>query len=176
MGYFDTINAILIVIAPLIAVEIWSAILRFALDYKTDRMCDKWAVILDGLVVSLFSTALFALLGFVIIITVRPQHMWLIYFMGFGVMWQNIMSGIARGLERNRLYMGAGVAGSVLTLILNFILLRYFRMGVAGLFLATTIGLFVHCSVIFFGAQVMKNIRGHRPNRWRINQMLVFAW
>ena len=40
-GYFDTVVALLNMIAPLIALEIWSGILRFALDYKVEQSLEN---------------------------------------------------------------------------------------------------------------------------------------
>ena len=127
-SYFDTVVALLNMIAPLIALEIWSGILRFALDYKVEQSLEKWSVVRDGLTVAMFSSLIYIVGGVILFFAMDPPYKWLIFLTGLGVIWQNVLSGVARGLERNH-YMSAGVLGSGITLLLNYILIRYLGMG-----------------------------------------------
>jgi O-antigen/teichoic acid export membrane protein len=175
-GYFDTVVALLNMIAPLIALEIWSGILRFALDYKVEQSLEKWSVVRDGLTVAMFSSLIYIVGGVILFFAIDPPYKWLIFLTGLGVIWQNVLSGVARGLERNRLYMSAGVLGSGITLLLNYILIRYLGMGVESLFIATVIGYAVHCGVIIFGSELIHHVRRVHSNSQRIRLLVSFSW
>ena len=84
--------------------------------------------------------------------------------------------GSRSGLERNRLYMSAGVLGSGITLLLNYILIRYLGMGVESLFIATVIGYAVHCGVIIFGSELIHHVRRVHSNSQRIRLLVSFSW
>lgn len=175
-GYSDTVTAMLTMAASLAAVEIWSAVLRYALDYAPDELTEKWRVINNGFRVvwlgSLIYTACFAAAAAFLKF---PCAGW-IYALGLAMLFQNMLCGVARSLGRNTLYMLSGVAGSGLTLALNYLLLRFAGLGLPALFISGVIGFSVQCLILMWGIDFFRRISLRERDRYLTGQLFQFAW
>lgn len=175
-GYSDTVTAVLTITASLVAVEIWSAVLRYALDYAPDELSQKWQVINNGFQViwlgALFYTAGFAAAAWLL----KFPHAGWIYALGLAMVFQNMFCGVARSLGRNTLFMLSGVAGTGLTLVLNYLLLRFAGLGLRALFISAVIGFSVQCLILMLGIDFFRRVSLRERDRRLIGDLFQFAW
>ncbi|GGA65151.1 lipopolysaccharide biosynthesis protein [Ornithinibacillus halotolerans] len=175
LGYFDFSQTLMSVTSPIIVLAIWEAILKFVLS--EDKLHIKTKMLTTAFVFSLIMSLVLILTVLIInsIFDLSIKYLGLISAMivvhSLVYVWQYS----ARALERNKLFVVAGILSTIVNFILVLILIVYLRLGLLGLLLSY---IFSQLSIIFFIERKISILSGLRLKNFEIKilrDMLVFS-
>ncbi len=133
-GYFDLCLTATFLLMPLVTLDLPDGIFRYLLDAPDDAsrrrvVTATIAVLTRAMAVSLALLLLGSL-------TVHIRHQWLVLLLLLSVAVCEVYGQLARGMGRNGLFAGMGLASAVLIVVLSVVLVGVYRMGIAGIFIA----------------------------------------
>lgn len=147
-GIYDLHNAYIMFLCSVLFLDIWAGIMRFMFDYTKD---ERKKPISSGIAIFLISCTLYTI---ILIIAAPALHLkytgWLFLY-GILMNTQTLVGYIARGYGKNVLYTGAGLLGSIVTILFNILLLVHFHMDYSALFIASCIGYLANIICIVAG-------------------------
>ena len=145
-GYFDVTLASIGIIAPIIFLEISTALLRFIFEYNNET--EKNKVVSNVFVVVMISTIFYAI-SFIILGLIKDiRYLPLIFTYGLSLAINNIYQFLSRGFEKNKVYMMSGVINSLVYAITNIIFIVVLRWGIVSLFISGIIANVVQIIII----------------------------
>ncbi|EOV9526574.1 lipopolysaccharide biosynthesis protein [Bacillus cytotoxicus] len=140
LGYYDYTITIMSILIPCIYIAVWEAILRFVLSEKNE--VKKREAIATSAIFSLFMTCILVvgliISGDLLINEAKIVPLIAIMFASYGL--TNIWQYFARALEENRVYVFAGVIGTIINFVLIVILVCVMGLGLQGLFISYILG------------------------------------
>ncbi|MDA2271781.1 polysaccharide biosynthesis C-terminal domain-containing protein [Bacillus cereus] len=140
LGYYDYTITIMSILIPCVYIAIWEALLRFILSEKND--VTKRVAIATSAIFSLFMTCLLIVgsivYGNLFINNAKIVPLIVIMFASYGL--TNIWQYFARALEENRVYVFAGVIGTIINFVSVVILVCIMELGLQGLFTSYILG------------------------------------
>lgn len=129
----------------IIYLDIYGVIMRYMFDYKKD---ERNKPIFNGIILFMVSTILY-LLGIMIFGSMLGiEYKLFLFAMGFTNNLQLVVGYIARAQGKNTIFVLGGVFGSLITLLLNIILIVYLDQGYWVMYLSSTIGFLINAIVI----------------------------
>ena len=138
-GFYNITTSALSVIVPFCAIEIWTGVLRFMLDYQNPL--DKQRTIFTGFSLFGVSTGLIVIIyGVLKVCCSIPFLEWICLYAIVQTL-NYIYLSIVRGYGKNALYAFSGMVCSVVSFILNVVLILGFHMGVEAIYIAFIIGM-----------------------------------
>ncbi|WP_349643640.1 lipopolysaccharide biosynthesis protein [Bacillus wiedmannii] len=147
LGYYDYTLTIMSILIPCIYIAIWEAVLRFILSEKDE--IEKKAAIATSAIFSLFMTCILVIgiviYGNLFMDETRVMLSIAIMFASYGL--ANIWQYFARAFEENRVYVYAGIIGTIINFILVVLLVCIFKLGIQGLFISYIFG---QASILIF--------------------------
>jgi len=147
-GTYDLYNAYIMFFCSVLFLDIWAGIMRFMYDYTGK---EKKKPISCGIVIFTGSSVLYSILLTAMVAVLKLEYPFLLFLYGILMNMQTLVGYIARGYEKNVLYVAAGLAGSVVTIIFNIVLLVNMHMDYSALFIASCIGFVVNIMIIVIG-------------------------
>lgn len=157
-GNYDLAVTTIQLLAPIITVNIADAVMRYLFD-KDKNKEDVASIGFNYLAVS---SVVFVLLLMICTQIKRPAFLldntiWIfLYYIGY--IFQAYFCQLAKGVERVIDICIAGVLGTLVTLLLNILLLLVFKTGIWGFFVANTLGNFAQILFYFFRIKAWKII------------------
>ena len=145
-GYYNLSINILTVIIPFFCLEVWSAILRFALN--PEREDDRERTIFSAWIILLFGFTVFTLGYFVAKFVYHVPYINYIYVFCIVQTLQYAYNSIARGYGENLLYASSGLLCSFVNLSTNVILITVFGQGIESLYTSATLGMILQIVII----------------------------
>lgn len=149
-GTYDLHNAYVMFFCSVLYLDIWAGIMRFMYDYTGE---DRKKPISSGIVIFTGSSVLYSVLLISMVSILKLNYPFLLFLYGILMNMQTLVGYIARGYGKNILYTAAGLAGSVVTILFNILLLVYVRMDYSALFIASCIGFIVNIVIIVIGVR-----------------------
>ncbi len=144
-GVYGLSVTIINAMIPVFFFTIWDGVFRFAFDATGS---DRQKVFANGFWIMLFG-AFFYTLGFFIFRSfVNFEHAWLILIFSLMTGVQYFYTVLARGNRNNTLFSISGCANSLLSFILNIILIVGFQMGVESLYISYISGVLLQIIMI----------------------------
>lgn len=144
-GIFGLTITIISAMVPVFFFTIWDGVFRFAFDVVD---CDRQRVFSSGFLVMLFGVFLYTLGFFIFRIFVDFRYMWLILIYSLLTGIQYFYTVLARGYRNNTLFSISGCANSLLSFLLNIILIVGFGMGVESLYISYIAGVLLQIIMI----------------------------
>lgn len=172
-GVYDLVIAFVNLIAPIIFIQIWDGMFRVSFDYPDNK--DKYKIISNSLLVCLLGgivyTAIFAIVQHLLYIE------YAVYVFLYGLLYSiYYMYGyICRVFLDNKLYVVSGLVNTLLTAIINVILILAFNWDVKSLYLAPAIGMFVQILIVELKYKAIKNFKFNYINKNEITKMIKFS-
>jgi O-antigen/teichoic acid export membrane protein len=142
-------------------------------DYKENS--DKLKPIHSGLAVFSISSFLYTLILIIVFSIFHVKYAFLIYLYGLFMNLQNLFGYIARGFGKNILYVISGLNGTLVTVILNIILIVIFKVNYSSLYISSCFGFFINILIIFIGLKLFKYFSIKSFNKKLFLQMLKFS-
>ncbi|MFY1067094.1 lipopolysaccharide biosynthesis protein [Enterococcus sp. AD013-P3] len=156
-GVYDLSVAYNTFLISILFLDIWEGTMRFMFDFSDE---DKNKPITVGILMFSVSTVLYAIVLLVFGNVVGLQYLGLLFLMGVVNNFQQVTGYIARGLGKNTAFVLCGLIGSLVTLLLNILLLTVFHMDFSALYISSIVGLGVNAlglaSVVGLGSRVKR--------------------
>lgn len=147
-GVYDLYNAYVMFLCSVLFLDIWAGIMRFMFDFNKE---DRKKPISSGIAIFLISCTLYTIILLVAAPLLDLHYVGWLFFYGILMNTQTLVGYIARGYGKNVLYAGAGLLGSVVTIVFNIVLLVHFNMNYSALFIASCIGYLANIMCIIIG-------------------------
>lgn len=176
LGQYDLIKTIMGIAKPFLYIAIWEAILRFLLS-ENDRKKKSAAISTSAIFILIISITIFTLslicqlsINFYEINFVLIGMMYITHSVAF--IWQYY----ARALEYNRLYVNAGIIGTVVNIIFVILFIVVLRMELNGLIISYILGQLSIFIYIEIKIKIIPNISIEKFEINILKAMLVFSF
>lgn len=173
MGNYDFSYAIIELVAPIAFIRIWDGVFRFSFDYKGKK--HKYALINNSLVVCTVGLFVYFILFAVVNKFFSFEHFVLVFFNGLFLVLQYVYTFSARVFLENTLFVCSGLINTIVTIVLNVVLITKFNYGVASLYVSAIIGTVVQILIIESKLNVLKNFKISDINKKKIYDMVKFS-
>lgn len=172
-GSYDIAISLINVIAPIAFFQIWDAVFRFAFDYEKDD--EKQKVINNGTFVFLCGIVFYTLLFFASTTYFKFEYKGYVLIYGLLFALQYVYTFAARVYLKNQLFVVSGVINTLVTSILNIVLILVFECDVSSLYISLIIGTIVQLIIIESSIGVARNFRASQIDKGLISKMLRFS-
>lgn len=172
-GAFDFTVVLINLVAPLMLMYIWDGMFRVSFDYPDNE--GKYKVISNSLVVCLVGAITYTTLFAIVQSLVNIECTIYLFVYGLIFAFQYVYSNICRVFLDNKLYAVSGLINTLLTAVINVVLILVFNWGVESLYLAPTIGMFVQILIIEIKYKTIKNFKFSHINKSEIAKMIKFS-
>lgn len=173
VGYYDNSSSIITFAAMTIALNIWSAVLRFMFDYTEEK--GKRSAIHNGLLMLLLSFALYSCGMLIYSRFSADSHLGYIYLYGLFTVLHYFYGNVARGFDQNVFYVLSGVLASAVTLLSNLFLILVLNLRVESLYLSVCLGYLAQILAIELRFRVVAGFRRSDISREVLVKYLRFC-
>lgn len=145
-GNYDLTLSVVGLIVPLIYMQIWDGVFRFAFDNKSSDKKQK--IITNGFIIMFIASIFYFFVGNIIhILNKELFTLWSIIYGGMlSIQYQYTV--ISRVYLNNIIFSISGVINTLITAILNIIMITRWNMGVDSLYIAAIVGILVQIILI----------------------------
>lgn len=164
-GSIDLTNTAVNLLLPVFTLNIYDAVLRFALD----RTEDKSHVFTVGITITFIGCLV--LLPFLPLLKLQnglQDYVGYVYLIFVGQAFYTLLSNFARAIDKVRLMAGVSILGSLANFILNYYFVAIAKMGIMGYFYGMIAGNTIMIALLFIGC------RGHRFIATKFNYAVTF--
>ncbi len=174
-GSFDIVSTMIILIIPILTLNVKESVLRFSLDKRIDISSVLGVAIslyLQGLLILAIGVAMlwwFEITG--------EWHKYLIYavFMYALISWYEILSNLARGMEKINVIAWAGVVITLSNAVSNVLALLVLKIGIIGLFYSVIISNGIAILYISYVLKIWRYFIKDTDNSRLKRQMLFYS-
>lgn len=138
MGYYDLSLTYITIATSFLFFDIWVAILRYMYDGKT--LAQQATAIKSGFSIFGASSAVYLILGLGFAAIFHPDAIGLILLCGLFQNVANLLSFCVRGFQKNREFAISGIVSTLVTVLVNLILILGFGVGYRSLYIAAMAG------------------------------------
>lgn len=172
-GSYDLVLTLLNLIAPIAFFQIWDGMFRRSFDFEDEQQ--KYDVITNAHIVSGFGAVVYLIsFGLLQLFCDFDNFGWAALY-GFFFSLHYMYGFIGRVFLKNKLLVTTGLINTIVTAILNIILITVFDMGVASLYIAPTVGTIVQILIVEGVLKTFKHFRRSAINRSEMLKMLKFS-
>lgn len=173
-GSLDLITTTVQLLVPILTLNISDAILRFALD----RKCDPEEVISVGLRISGISSLILAL-GMLLVmqipaITIDASYLLYLYVLYIVNALNGQFSMYLKAVNKVKLLAVCGIVNTLVTCLLNLLLLLVWKLGVTGYMIANISGSLLSILIMFAGGRIFRAI-GKKGTLALFREMSLFS-
>ncbi|MDM1066143.1 lipopolysaccharide biosynthesis protein [Myroides odoratimimus] len=144
-GYYDLVITSINLVVPFLSIQISDGAFRWLITSgKEDRLIKE--TISNSFLVVLFSVFSLIFIGIIALYVSPLKGHFIIFMLGILSIVYPYLQQVARGLGRNKLYAFNGVLYTIIFLLLNVLLLVYFKLSFEALFISSIVAYFV-CSL-----------------------------
>ncbi|WP_180270776.1 lipopolysaccharide biosynthesis protein [Sporanaerobium hydrogeniformans] len=168
-GYYDLSISLISLVVPIVFFQIWDGVFRFIFDYEQEE--NKYEVISNGLVIQVVGVCLYTLLVYI----VEIEYKGLIYLTGISTAMTYFYAVVARGFTQNKLFVLSGTINSVISILVNVVMIGLFDGGIESLYIASVLGAVTQIIIIESRIKVLKYFKISSLSMSLIKDMLKFA-
>lgn len=172
-GTYDLVVTIIRFFTPIVFFQIWDGMFRFAFDKQDSK--EKYSVISNSFSVCALGLILYSIVFGIMSKVLHFEFVWLIFLYGIAVGAQYQYSFIARAFLRNKLFVISGLINSLLSAIINIVLILKFNIGIESLYIAPILGCIAQVLMIEIVLHPMKHFNIHDVKIYKIMEMLKFS-
>lgn len=175
-GTYDLFYTTISLLVPILTLDIQEAVLRFALDKKTDKNM-VFSVGIHYFFISTIIMIIFLVINCLFSIINLLKSFTLLFFLMFEITSLNgILTYFIRGLDDIKELTISSIISSILTVIFNFYFLLVMKLGLTGYFYAMIIGPSFQSIYLLIILVVRKKIKFHLQNKvFLINSMTKYS-
>ncbi|PGN11568.1 hypothetical protein CN959_04420, partial [Bacillus cereus] len=135
-GYYDLTISLINLVIPILFFQVWDGIFRFTFDYE--KVADKYAVISNGIMIQIFGALLYSITFFVVTSSLNYsiEYKYLIFIQGVLFAFQYYYNFVARSFSKNTLLVATGLLNSIISILINVILIVIYSMGIESLYIS----------------------------------------
>lgn len=172
-GYYDVLVSNMQLLVCVAFLEIWNGVLRYMFDY--DDIKDKNIVVKSVLYLTI------PLLGFLFgllmlasyIIEIRYPVQIILYVISYAFL--QILQGVARGFEKNRLYVWSGVITTLIYCLLSIYFVIFLGKGVEFILGALVAGNLTAIAILIYKLQLFKLLKNAAVDYNLCKEIFVFC-
>ena len=172
-GSYDIVLSLINLIAPIAFLQIWDGFFRFAFDYQKNE--DKQKAINNGTFI--FFCGIIFYISLFLAASAYFAFEYTIYALLYGLFFalQYIYTFAARVYLKNRLFAISGVINTLVTAILNVILILVYEWGIESLYVSSIAGIVVQIVIIEASVGVIRRFKISHINKSLIMKMIRFS-
>lgn len=154
-GYYDLCLTAIFLIIPFATLQLRDGAFRFLLETK-DKDCHSkiisfvYRTLLTNLVVCVIATVMLAMFT-------NINYVWYCFALLIAMSFLEVISQVARGLGNNKVFVTSGIISSLGIGLFSIILVAFFKMGVAGIFIANILARLVALIYIEMRMKILAN-------------------
>lgn len=172
-GNYEYIYSLINVFVPALFLEIWSGVLRLAID-KSNREISK-------VISTTFSMVLPATLAYTVVYVLITTYTdwtlrWLTYVFAVEMMLVNIMMMVARAQEKNMLFIISGILGSAANAIVGYFCVRVLHLETEALIYAMIGNYSVQIVILAVGTKIWRHLQISAICAKTAKDILRFCW
>ncbi len=174
-GVADLIAQTANLLIPLVAVGICDGIFRFTLDCAEDEE-RKQKILSTGMaILGMGSGLFFVLIPVLCLFDTFNGYVWMIALYVIASNLHSAFAGYIRALGKTTMFAVQGILNTVLTILLNVLLLVTFDMGSKGYVLSVIVADFVMAGFLFVVAKLYRDISLRKADRKTAREMLKYS-
>lgn len=172
-GEYDLVVSVINLIAPIAFFQIWDGMYRISFDYSKKE--EKHAILNNALVVFLIGFLFYLLLfcGAALLLDIHNLPAVIVY--GFGLCLHYYYTYSARVFLENTLLAVSGVINTLITALLNVILLTVWKWDVSALYWSVSAGMCVQILIMEARLKILPNFRRADIDGKVIRKMAEFS-
>lgn len=171
-GYYSLTVSIIALLIPLLYQSIWEGILRFIIEKEGDER----NVLTTASIYCFGLTILYSILFLITATSFNIQFGIAVLIMGICQMGVSYWQFSARALKENRIYAISTVVQSVITILLNIILIMVFKWGLLALFIANTVGNLVSIIILEANIKIFKGLKKEDFNKDLLKSIIKYSF
>ncbi|MDK7539261.1 oligosaccharide flippase family protein [Bacillus paranthracis] len=174
-GYYDLTISLINLIVPIIFFQVWDGIFRFTFDYE--KKSDKYMVVSNGIVIQIFGFIMYLITFFIIVnlLNYDMNYRYLIFIYGILSAFQYYYNCVARSFAKNTLLVATGLLNSVISILLNVILISIYNMGIEALYISYIIGTLIQIIILEKGVKIVENFKINVISVELIKKLIKFS-
>lgn len=173
-GIYDFIVTLYVFIVPFITLLMEESMFRFLIDDSSEK--GKRRIISNTFFYVLISSILSSLILLVIFKLINFKYGLTFILYIFSSVFIVLCNAITRGLGKLNMYALFNFILSILTIVLNILLIVPFRLGVNGLLYATIIANFITGICIFIKLRIYKFISFKKVEKKELKEMIKYSY
>lgn len=172
-GRYDLVLSLINLIAPIAFFQIWDGMFRYSFDYKENK--EKYIIINNAMCISaagvIFYFAMFSC------VNLYFGFEYFGYATVYGLMFaiQYLYTYAARIFLKNSLFVFSGTINTLVTAVINIILIVNFQWDVKSLYVAPAIGCFIQIFIIECNLHLVSNFRLKDMCKDTVKKMVEFS-
>lgn len=172
-GNYDLVCSIINLVAPIAFMQVWDALFRFSFDSEETE--DKYALISNSFGICLFGIVIYMFMLGITQFFLDFSYFPYIIIYGLTFAFQYVYAYSARVFLNNSLYVFSGVLNTIVSVILNVILIVYFHWDINALYFSSIAGILLQILVIEWKLRLIKNFKISAINFETIVKMVKFS-
>lgn len=172
-GVADILMQTANLVMPLAALGISDGLFRFALDADPQKRKSIFGKALTVIVIGALPLAV--LIQLLSIVEIYDGYVWLVFFYICAANLHAVCANYIRACDKTATFALQGIANTVLTILLNVLLLVVFDMGVLGYVLSVALSDTAIALVLFFGCKLYGEIDLRSGEKGLLGDMLKFS-
>ncbi len=172
-GNYDIAMTFVNLIAPIAFFQIWDGMYRFAFDYSEDK--EKQCVISNSVVVCFFGLFIYVLLFSILNVFIKFNYFEYVIIYGILYAVHYLHTYSAKLYLSNTLFVISGVINTLVTAIVNIVLILGFNWGIKSIYLSSIIGTLIQILIIEIKIGVFRSFKFKQIDKKLITKMLQFS-
>lgn len=172
-GYYDLSVNVSTLLSYLLFFDIWITTMRYLCDPSYEN--SKVQILCGGNKIFLLSAALYAVIGIIFCIAVRPAYGYDVILLALMQNLANMYTFSARGLERETDFAVSGIISSIVLGLLNICLILFAGWGIRALYWSAISGYLVQCIYLEIRCHYLKAILSSAPDAEITKSMFRFT-
>lgn len=173
-GIYDFLVTACIFIVPFITLLMEESMFRFLIDEDTDT--GKKKVMSNACIYSILSMIVWCIILFIILCILKYKYTLVFVLYIISCIFITLTNSITRGMGKLKLYSLSNFILSMLTIILNILLIAVIKLGVNGLLYATIIANVITSLFIFFKLKIYSYINLKYVNKKKLKEMVTYSY
>lgn len=172
MGFYDMVVVTVSLCIPIVSMQLSDSVYRWLLESKTDSISD---IISSSLVALLTTVTGVTLLFYLFCFFFELKYKFLIGVYFFVLSTYPFFLAIARGMKLNKLYALSGIVNSIFLVLLNWVLLTFFSLGVKALLISNIVASIIGMVFLIKGTNIFKYFSLRKFSKKIVYQLLKYS-
>ena len=173
-GIYDFLVTACVFIVPFITLLMEESMFRFLIDEDTD--IGKKKVMSNACIYSILSMIVWCIILFIILSILKYKYTLVFVLYIISCIFITLTNSITRGMGKLKLYSLSNFILSMLTIVLNILLIAVIKLGVNGLLYATIIANVITSLFIFFKLKIYSYINLKYVNKKKLKEMVKYSY
>lgn len=172
-GTYDLVFSFINLIAPIAFLQIWDSTFRFSFDSKDNQ--SKYRLINNSLVVCFFGIILYFVIWLIVDQFYHFEYFYYILLYGLLFAFHYVYTFAARSFLNNSLYVFSGLLNTIITAILNVVLITVYNWNINAMYVSACVGITIQILIIEWKLKLFKHFTFKDIDLKAIKDMITFS-